>query len=295
MSDELRIHLNGDPADEALIAAIERLPIGAAEVDVEAALQRVKARRFEEPRKTLWSTQLLRAAAVVGVLLGGTLVWHSAISPDHSAVVASATTFKTGIGQMDTLSLPDGTSAILGPASSLTLAAEYGKRSRSVELNGVALFDVKHDASRPFSVKAGNANIVDLGTTFVVRSDAAEGVKVAVTAGTVELHGVVLHKGDRGLLDKAGKATAQAGAVTAQDLAWTEGRLVFDDASLDNVATELRRWFGIELKVADAALTTRHITGSFTGDSADQVLNVISLVLGARVERNGNVAVLYPR
>ncbi|HUP88064.1 MAG TPA: FecR domain-containing protein [Longimicrobiales bacterium] len=292
MSEDMRQFLNGDDSDEKLISAIERLPAGTADVDVEAALRRVKDRRFEEPARRAWSTHLLRAAAVIAVLLGGSLIWRSTNS-DTQHAIASTQTFVTGVGQTDSLSLPDGTQVVLGPTSSLKLAPEYDKKGRSVEFKGLALFNVKHDDAQPFTVKAGDATIRDVGTSFVVHSDAGQPVHVAVTEGIVDMNGTTLRKGDRGVRLSSGQV--QVGAIGSEDLAWTEGKLVFDDATLDQLAFELKRWYGVDLKVADAALTKRHITGSFTHDSVEQVLNVISLVLGARVERNGNTAILHQR
>ena len=185
----------------------------------------------------------------------------------------------------------------------MQVGADYGARTRTVTLNGAALFDVTHDTSRPFNVRAGDAVIRDIGTRFAVRHDPGAAVHVVVTSGSVVLHavgrqesqGVVLHAGDHGVLDRNGRALAQAGGVADDDLAWTQGRLVFDDASLDQVAAELRRWYGIELRIADPVLTKRHVTASFQDEPVAQVLKVIALTLGARIELNGNTAIVYAR
>jgi transmembrane sensor len=60
------------------------------------------------------------------------------------------------------------------------------------------------------------------------------------------------------------------------------------------VAADLRRWYGVELRVTDTALLRRHVSATFVGDSADRVLDVIALALGARVERRGDTAYLRP-
>jgi transmembrane sensor len=82
-------------------------------------------------------------------------------------------------------------------------------------------------------------------------------------------------------------------AVSEDDLAWIQGRLVFRDAPLIEVGAELYRWYGVRLRVADSSLANLHLTASFSGESVDRVLNVIALSLGARIERQGNVATLY--
>lgn len=314
-SDRVRRWLAGDPGRAELIAALDRsfqrLPTApAADIDVEAALQRVKARfdepnayefsalkaRPAEPRSRRWSRTVVRIAASVILVLGASLVWRAA-QQRETPLVAIAT-FTTGVGQTDSLRLPDGTRVVLGPLSRLALAQSYGGSTRVVELNGEALFDVEHDATRPFSVRAGNATIRDLGTSFTVRSNETADVRVAVTVGSVVMHasstaeskGVVLSAGDAGMMDATGNVIVLRGGVSDDDVAFARGQLVFVDATFDHVATELRRWYGIELRAADARLAGRHLTAAFDQDSLEQVLNVIGLALGASIERKGDTA-----
>jgi transmembrane sensor len=76
------------------------------------------------------------------------------------------------------------------------------------------------------------------------------------------------------------------------DAAWTTGRLVFRDASLTRVAGELRRWYGVELRIADSALLKRTVNNSFNdGEPIDQVLKVIGMSLGGvKIDRHGDSA-----
>jgi transmembrane sensor len=102
--------------------------------------------------------------------------------------------------------------------------------------------------------------------------------------------GTLLNAGDRGVFAN-GEVHAQKQAVVADDSAWTTGKLVFRDAPLPRVAGELRRWYGIRLGIADSSLKTRTVnTVIESGQPIDEVLRVISLMLGARVERQGDTA-----
>jgi transmembrane sensor len=241
----------------------------------------------------------VRAAAAVVLLLGAGLLWRAVRDDGGPApVVVAASTFTTRPGQIDSVRLADGTTVLLGPSSRLTVRDGYGVARRDVELDGEALFDVVHDADRRFSVRAGAATIVDLGTSFGVRSAAAGEVRVVVTSGSVLLHAaaapadsVVLHAGDRGVFAE-GRASAQRDVPLDADLAWTRGRLVFEDAPLGRVAEELRRWYGIELRLADSSLAGRHITTTFERETAREALDVLGLVLGVRIELRGDTAVL---
>ena len=306
---------------DSLNAATAQLP-GATPpgLDVEAALARVTARRDaadvvpidsrRQAKRTpprivaqerRWRPLAMRIAAAAVLLVGGGVYWHSLQSRGYTGPSGVAATYATGVGQRDSVRLADGTRVVLAPDSRLTVAAGYGDKAREVELTGEAYFDVKHDAANPFVVRAGGADIRDLGTTFTVRVAGQEGVRVAVMSGSVSLAptqaapnaGVVLRPGDAGTLGTDGRTLVERGGAAEPDTAWTSGRLVFREAPVSAVRSELRRWYGIDLQI-DSAYATRHLSMTFDGESADRVLEVIALSLGAQVERQGNIAVIKP-
>jgi transmembrane sensor len=285
-------------------------------LDVDAALARVKARpEFNESgvipiglgrrnstvSRPRWLIPMpaLAAAALLAV---GVASWMSYRNrPREAAVTApSDRMLATGVGVRDSLTLSDGTRIVLGPLSSVKIAAAYGTASREVEVRGDAWFDVVHDGSKPFTVHAASATIVDVGTKFSVRSDDPEGVSVSVSEGSVSLRqvnspvekGVILKAGDNGLLKSGGDVVARRGSASEDDVAWMRGRLVFREAPLGEVANSMRKWYGIELKVSDPSLANRHLTATFAGESSERVLDVIRLALGAEIERHGDTAIV---
>ncbi|MGQ0703373.1 MAG: FecR family protein [Gemmatimonadales bacterium] len=273
-------------------------------VDVEAALRRVKTRFGEAevialPVRRRWPVTALAIAAGLALLVSGALLWRTL---PWSRAAVPATTYATGIGRTDSVALPDGSTAVVGPHSRLTILAGYGAegRGRTVELEGEAFFDVVHDVSRPFRVRAGRVVVQDLGTRFSVRSD-AEGVRVVVESGSVRVEGNV-RAAVRRIDLRAGQAITWRGnsvppqlhLSTDQDLAWLKGQLSFDNASLLRVREDLRRWYGLELVLADSALASRHVTARFAGEPVEQVLRTLALSLGATVERRGDSAIVRP-
>jgi transmembrane sensor len=338
-ADEARLvsgWLAEHPADAALLDRLgEVVRAGTAsasaavesEIDVEGALRRVRARRIEEARdadvlpfraperavparrqprawRSRWALGGLAAAAALAAVAVGLGRAGRDGATGGTQVAAAERVLTTGVGARDSLTLADGTRIVLAPASRLVVAAGYGDGRREVTLEGAAWFGVKHDAVRPFVVRAGNALVRDIGTAFVVRTDGAGagGVSVSVTEGSVALgaagapagaaDGVVLAAGDRGEFRPDGQVVATRGGVTEDETAWTRGRLVYRAAPLDVVRADLRRWYGVELQVADSALAGRRLTATFEGDSLGTVLDIIATALGARVERAGNIATL---
>ena len=310
----VRAWLAESPGREAVLRALDGTlhryaAAPPADLDVEAALARVHARmdapetpvipfRRPEPRPArVRRSPALRVAAALLVMIGGYFAWQ--LLRGARAPLAEQA-YTTGVGERDSLRLPDGTTVLLGPGSRLTLAPDYGIGAREVELRGEALFDVPHDATRPFAVTGGGARVRDIGTTFSVQADSGAEVRVVVTAGAVALRParapaeqeLVLRQGERGVLAD-GRATAERAAATPEDLAWTQGRLVFRDAPLAQVAADLRRWYGVELRADDPAVAGRRLTASFADESADDVVRVIALALGAEVAMRGDTAVLH--
>jgi transmembrane sensor len=75
-------------------------------------------------------------------------------------------------------------------------------------------------------------------------------------------------------------------------LAWTEGRLVFDDTPLTDVAEALERWYDLSIHFEDAALGKRRLTASFDSESAGEVLDAVALALGLSYRVDDRTVVL---
>jgi transmembrane sensor len=321
----IREWLAANPAEAARYAAIESAVRGIsselrANVDVEAALRSVTARLDQNPRVVAGSSQHrvapkrlstsrspgpwtrrapLLAAAAIGTIALGTLVWRGRGTPSPAPTEVAPRAVMTGVGQRDSIRLADGSRVLLGPMSHLTIQPGYSAGDRVVELRGEALFDVVHDATHPFVVRAGTATIRDIGTTFAIKATDSTEVRVVVTSGSVQLasttdaQGVLLKAGDVGTL-RAGQApTARAQTATEEDIAWTKGRLSFRNAPLTTVRDELRRWYGIQLVLADSSLQRRTLNTTFVRESPEQAVRIIEMTLGVRIEMRGDTAIVH--
>ena len=307
--DEDRIRPEDRELLEKMGPAISVLRTAApSDIETEAALRKVKAQpgfagtTTIPVRRPRWLISM-PALAAVALLAVGVASWMAYRNRPRERVVATTMESRmlgTGVGVRDSMTLSDGTKVVIGPLSSVKVAAGYGVTSREVEIRGDAWFDVVHDESKPFTVHAGSATIVDVGTKFTVQSDDPDGVEVSVSEGSVSLRqvntppqqGVILMAGDNGILQNGGQVIARRGSVTDDDMAWLRGKVVFRDAPISEVVSSLRKWYGIEMKVADRTLDNRHLTATFAGETPERVLEVIRLALGADIERRGDTAVV---
>jgi transmembrane sensor len=238
----------------------------------------------------------LPAAAVVLLALGAAFLWRQLREGDAAG---PATEYATGIGETERIRLADGSTVQLGPLTRLAVAGDYGRARREMRLQGEAFITAVHDPERPFVVRTAGAEVRDLGTAFGVRADSAA-TEVVVTEGAVAVRPAaggaetVVHAGGRARVDGAGRVTAGAAPDAAAQTAWTEGRLVFHDAPLAEVAAAFRRWYGLVLVIPDAALAARRVTATLPTGAPEQALQVLAATAGARTEQRGDTVTVVP-
>jgi transmembrane sensor len=290
-----------EPLDEDLLrrALAPDVPVGSRRAwDTDGAWRtlrdRIAAEPHEQPiaiRRGWPARQVVRwmaTAAALVLAIGG--VWYSRASTAPHYRTATTTR-----GQRATLRLDDGTQVTLGPAS--TLRYDVTSRARRVELSGLAQFKVVHDASRPFTVRAGRAEATDVGTEFTVRAFSDEdAVVLAVTEGEVAVRGgasrLSLAAGQIGRVDAAGvRRVAGAPSDYAQ---WVGGQLAFQSATLSDVARELSRWFDVDVRV-DARVAERRVSATYASPTLDGVLSAITRATGSRAARTSAGYLLVPR
>src|SRR5262249_1445211 len=91
----------------------------------------------------------------------------------------------TGRGEQQSALLPDGSQLELGGDTGVKL--EFTPQQRLIEAQeGEIFYRVKHDAKRPFVVRAGPVIVTAIGTAFSVRRESGT-VSVVVAEGVVEV------------------------------------------------------------------------------------------------------------
>lgn len=299
--------------DAAFARVMQRRDVEAPASRVPFTVTRGDAPRFgRKPQRASsrprWMTPAIAAAAAF-IAFGAWRVVNvgDGDSTKVASVAPAAQTLRTGVGARDSMRLSDGSRVLLAPMSELSFSTDGAERVAT--LVGEGYFDVVHDEAHPFVVRTGDAEVRDIGTSFSVHGGDQHDVTVVVTSGIVELGGrqgtpqgtpqspttskstVRLEKGDVGVRHPDGRTTMRRGAATSDDVAWTRGALVFRDTPFRDVADRVHRWYGIELRAADSAIASRTVTADITGENVDRVLQVLSLSLGADVQRQGALAV----
>ena len=179
-------------------------------------------------------------------------------------------TYSTTIGGRETLVLNDGSQIELNTNTSLRVG--YRGNERTVWLDkGEAYFSVAHDAKHPFVVMMGDRRVTDLGTKFVVRRD-PEQVRVALLEGKVRFDDAINSPQPRQTLLQPGEVvTATANSVSLQAepmhaltnaLSWRQGVLLFEHATLADVARQYNRYNRTKLVIGGADVAQLTISGT---------------------------------
>ncbi len=208
-----------------------------------------------------------------------------------------APVFDTGTGEQRTATLKDGSRIALNTDSHVTVNFASDKRQVSLD-RGEAMFDVAHDAARPFIVTAGDEQIKALGTSFVVRRD-GDRVRVTLLRGKVE----VTRKGERrqllAVLAPGERVSAVPQAPPVLDrpaldavTAWRRGEIVFRDTPLSDAVAEVNRYGQARVMVNDARLGAIPISGVFATDNAAEFAAAVAQLHGLRVRREGEALLL---
>ena len=209
-------------------------------------------------------------------------------------------TYSTPVGGRETVALSDGSSVDLN--TDTILQADFARGRRTVEVEqGEAFFRVKHDTSSPFTVIAAGHRIVDIGTSFLVRTSANR-LEVALVSGRARLEpsNASIQQASK-ILTPGDVAVATADALNVSKklpneltdkLAWRRGALVFHNTSLADAADQFNRYSDTKLVVPDAHAGALTINGTFRTDGIEQFARATSDVFGLRVEHRGGDIVM---
>lgn len=218
-------------------------------------------------------------------LWGGAIAASLAFAIGYAALDrrASSHAIETAPGASRMVTLADGSIATLAGATRIVL--DRGS-PRSVALErGEALFVVRHDPRAPFTVRVGDAMLIDVGTTFDV-TRTGQALRLAVSAGAVDYvsggararvaAGQGLHV-DRGAAERVSVDPAAVGG-------WRTGTLSYDGAPLSEVADDLARVTGMRVTIAPT-LRDRTFRGTLALGTRQTDLAPLAALLEVEVRR----------
>jgi transmembrane sensor len=199
------------------------------------------------------------------------------------------------------VTLPDGSIVVLEENASIITEENYGVHRRSVYLTGEAFFDIKRNPKVPFLVHSGELVTEVLGTSFRIKPQNRDRmIEVSVKSGRVSVYstgpqrgkkrnGVIITPNQKILYDVQSKTIVQdivdspqlvKGHPPASDFR-------FEEATVQKVISVLKDAFGVEIEVANPALSQCAFTGDLNGLDLYRQLDMVCAVIGAEYEVRG--------
>ncbi len=271
--------------------------------NVEAALQKVLQNihaddKMEEATETkqesnrfAWKRPAVLASAFAILIIGFLLYFVFHQSPANGSVSQPLTAAKGLVekqnakGTRSVIALADGSKVWLNADSRLQYPTAFEGTTREVYLSGEAFFDVSKNKLKPFIIHLKNGTVKVLGTSFNIKAyDHSPLVETSVSTGRVAFVPAGVKKADTTFLTKDMKAVYIVAVrqvktmptTSSEDKAWTEGRLIFHDTSMEEIATQLERYFGKTVLIADDEIRNYRLTGTFENNSAEEILYYLS-------------------
>ncbi|MBY0565703.1 MAG: FecR domain-containing protein [Hyphomonadaceae bacterium] len=277
-------------ADETHKRAYDAVSATADKIDAVLATEPVEHeighRRTRVPVRPI-AIAALSAAAALALFVISPL---SPLRDEPGAVYATAPE------QERLVRLSDGTTIEMAPGARLRASLEGDERRVRFE-EGVALFNVAHDASRPFVVTTRFGDIRVLGTSFVVRLG-PDGAITTVLSGRVEARREMLFSPDNSVAASADQEIELGGgapivSVLARDaldrrLVWRERMVALDGQSLREAAAEVTRFSGVRFAFGDTATAQVRLSGYVAGDDVEAFLGLLENNVGVSADRRAD-------
>jgi transmembrane sensor len=274
-------------------------------------------RARERRRRRRMGFTVLAAAAALALTCA--LFFRFAGESDDPAAVVTAkpTSIQVLAATAHQKFLPDGTVVELNGDS--VIETDFTTNERRVRLvRGEAHFFVRKNPARPFLVTVGQVTVRAVGTAFNVRLG-GDKVEVLVTEGKVRLDGAALAP----VASSSAREEAAAPALTVgqraqiaspigdalpavsigllkpaevdEALGWQAMRLMFDRTPLEDVVAAFNSHNIRQFVIADPALRSLTLTGTFRADNAHAFGRLLEASIGVRAEpRAGDVIALVP-
>lgn len=247
-------------------------------------------------RSSRW---LRRTSLAAALIIGVGLAWFS------WSWLGGSSTYVTAVGEQRSISLADGSKVTLNARSRLRVRFNAATRSVEL-LEGQAFFHVAKNPARPFIVLSDDTAVRAVGTQFDVNRNRRgttvtvlegrvavypEQLHDALQTAATECSGtsqscegqlsesgapaapatgsdrLVLLSADEQVRIAAGQSAMQPVRVDATSAAgWRQGRIVFDSATLLEIADEFNRYSSRQFRAEDHGPTPLRLSGVFTTD-----------------------------
>lgn len=191
-------------------------------------------------------------------------------------------------GQRTLVTLADGTTVWVNGKSTLTFPNRFSSRTRNVELDGEAYFDVQKNPEKQFIVSTAHQSAIKvLGTKFNVKAykDADE-VITTLVEGKVHFEFsnisqqpqyIAMTPGQKLIYYSQNGRTELYATSGERELSWKDGKVIFRQTSLRDALDILADRYNVEFVIRENVPYDDSFSGTFTNRNLEQILNFIEI------------------
>ena len=248
----------------------------------------LSSRKTGLPLFTIWLT---RAAAILLIpvlsYLLYTLSENKAETLRYANITVDSVEIVAPIGSRTVVQLSDGSEVYLNYGSKIKYPLIFSNQTREVLLTGEGYFNVVHNPEKPFIVKTKTMNVKALGTSFNILAYPGNNlVETTLISGKLVLEERLFNKQTKNIgvmvpgqhVDyniKTGQISSTIGNVE-KFISWKEGKLVFEDTPITEIAEKLNLMFNVNIEVADD-IKDYFYTVTFVDEPLFQILDLMKI------------------
>ena len=278
------------------------------------------------------SYQILKVAALAIILLVSGIIAYRYLN-DNKTDNVSYFEYNVPRGSRSHIYLPDGTSVWLNAQSTLKYSQSFGQHGREVILEGEAYFEVIRNVNQPFFVKASDAVVKVLGTSFNVKAYPEENfIETTVVHGKVQVSSPQINNKGQDMitlvanqkikilkdasteennintLAKTDSATKSIEEISPKPIrkidfspnimaevytSWKDSQWIIEHETLKELAIKIERRYNVEIDFKDAELEQYIFSGKLKDESLEQVLQAISVAAPVNYTINQKAIFFY--
>lgn len=215
--------------------------------------------------------------------------------------VGSPRSYQTYANERTEARLEDGSTIILN--ANTRIVARFTASRRDIEMvAGQAFFRVRKDRIRPFVVRAGDREVVAVGTAFEVRLEKRildvtllEGQVVVKPLGIGSAEPEIMLEPNQRLIIEGAAAPVVKPVHSGIETGWAEGRLYFDDTPLADAVAQMNRYSMVKVELGDPSLARYRVSGMFRMGSQASFIDALQEYFPViPLRKSDNLFVLVP-
>lgn len=259
------------------------------QIDTSTALGKVKGRISPgASHRGIWAAwKNVAAVLLIPLILGNILYFVLRKGPETVLHEPVYNELYAAFGTRSAFRLADGTAVWLNSGSSIRYPDRFTGDERKVFLSGEAYFEVESNPAKPFIVHTASIRVRATGTKFnVLDYPAIDRNEVTLVTGKVEVcsadsaagHGSTRMEMNQHLTYE--KSTGEV-RVKIEDtykyISWKEGKLIFRNEPLTDVAKKISQIFNIDIEIRGKEIENYTFRATFQDESLAEILKLLKL------------------